>query len=45
MLHRQPSIDKIRGAVGWEPTLTLEEILRDVVAQARAAPALLAETS
>jgi UDP-glucose 4-epimerase len=45
MLHRQPSIDKIRGAVGWEPTLTLDEILRDVVAQARAAPAMLAETS
>jgi len=45
MLHRQPSIDKVRGAVGWEPTLSLDEILRDVVAQARSAPAMLAETS
>ena len=45
MLHRQPLIDKVRGAVGWAPTLGLEEILRDVVAQARSAPAMLAETS
>ena len=27
MLHRQPSIEKIDGAIGWQPTRTLDEIL------------------
>jgi nucleoside-diphosphate-sugar epimerase len=40
MLHRRPSIEKIRSAVGWEPTRTLDEILRDVVSTARSAPVL-----
>ena len=31
MLHRIPSTEKIRGAIGWQPTLDLDEILADVV--------------
>src|SRR4051794_8183559 len=40
MLHRRPSIEKIRSAVGWEPSRSLDEILRDVVSTARSAPVL-----
>src|ERR687884_1248823 len=40
MLHREPSIEKIRGAVGWEPTVSFERILADVVDHARRAPIL-----
>ena len=36
MLHRIPSTDKIRGAIGWEPQRTLDEILADVIAHERA---------
>jgi len=36
MQHRAPSIEKIRGALGWEPTLDLDRILADVIAAARA---------
>jgi nucleoside-diphosphate-sugar epimerase len=32
MLHRIPSTDKIRLAIGWEPERSLEDILCDVVA-------------
>jgi UDP-glucose 4-epimerase len=40
MLHRIPSIEKIRGAIGWTPTRTLDEILSDVVeSERRATPA------
>jgi UDP-glucose 4-epimerase len=42
MLHRQPSIDKVEGAIGWQPTRSLDEILDDVVQHARSAPALVA---
>ena len=35
MLHRIPSIDKIRAAIGWEPTLDLDAILADVIASKR----------
>ncbi len=38
MFHRIPAIDKIAGAVAWEPTRTLEQILTDVVAYFRHAP-------
>ncbi len=38
MLHRRPSIDKIRQTVGWEPERDLDTILRDVIAYAEAAP-------
>ena len=31
MLHRIPSTDKIRAAIGWQPTLELDQILRDVI--------------
>ena len=34
-LHREPSIEKIRDAIGWQPTLDLDEILDDVIDQAR----------
>jgi UDP-glucose 4-epimerase len=37
MLHRVPAIDKIRDAIGWEPTRSLDEILADVIAYERAA--------
>ena len=41
MLHRQPSIDKITGSIGWTPTRSLDEILADVIAHTRSAPALV----
>jgi UDP-glucose 4-epimerase len=31
MLHRMPSIEKIRAAIGWQPTLGLDRILADVI--------------
>jgi UDP-glucose 4-epimerase len=36
MLHREPSIDKISSAVGWEPTIALDGILADVIQHIRA---------
>jgi len=40
MLHRIPSIDKVGGAIGWAPTLLLDDILADVIETSRrAAPA------
>jgi UDP-glucose 4-epimerase len=41
MLHRQPSIDKISSAVGWEPTVGLDGILADVIRHVRAEPVLV----
>jgi nucleoside-diphosphate-sugar epimerase len=41
MLHRQPSIEKITAAIGWTPTRSLDEILADVIAHTRSAPALV----
>ncbi len=43
MLHRQPAIEKVTGAIGWQPRHSLEEILEDVVQYARSAPALVAD--
>jgi UDP-glucose 4-epimerase len=40
MLHRQPAIEKVTGAIGWAPTRTLDEILADVIAHVRTAPVL-----
>jgi nucleoside-diphosphate-sugar epimerase len=37
-LHREPSIDKIGAAIGWRPTLELEQILADVIEHTRRAP-------
>jgi nucleoside-diphosphate-sugar epimerase len=45
MLHRQPSIDKITGAIGWKPKKSLDQILADVVKHTRASPAAVAETA
>jgi UDP-glucose 4-epimerase len=38
MLHREPSIDKISGAIGWRPTRTLDDILDDVIEHTRQTP-------
>jgi UDP-glucose 4-epimerase len=38
VLHREPSIEKIGGAIGWKPTRDLDQILTDVIAGLRAAP-------
>jgi UDP-glucose 4-epimerase len=35
-LHREPAIDKIRGAIGWTPDRNLEDILADVIEHFRA---------
>jgi UDP-glucose 4-epimerase len=40
MLHRQPAIEKITGAIGWKPTRSLDEILADVIAHVRTSPVL-----
>ena len=45
MLHRAPSIDKIKAAVGWEPTFGLDDILGDVLEQVRQAPLPVDEAS
>jgi UDP-glucose 4-epimerase len=37
MLHRIPSTEKIRAAIGWQPSLGLDRILDDVIAYLRAA--------
>jgi UDP-glucose 4-epimerase len=37
VLHREPSIEKIGGAIGWGPTRTLDEILEDVIEHMQAA--------
>jgi UDP-glucose 4-epimerase len=42
MLHRQPAIEKVFGAIGWQPTRLLAEILRDVLQATRSASALAA---
>jgi len=39
MLHRVPAIEKIKGAIGWEPRFDLDQILHDVIEHARTAPA------
>jgi UDP-glucose 4-epimerase len=40
-LHREPSIDKIKAAIGWRPTLDLDRILADVIEHTRRAPVLV----
>jgi UDP-glucose 4-epimerase len=42
VLHREPSIEKIRAATGWQPTLDLDRILNDVIAAMRAPSATAA---
>jgi UDP-glucose 4-epimerase len=44
MLHRIPSIEKVRGAIGWQPQLDLDLILADVVKQTRRAARARVET-
>ena len=43
MYHRMPSTEKIRKAIGWEPTLDLDVILADVIKHIRTAPVQPAE--
>jgi UDP-glucose 4-epimerase len=43
MLHRQPSIEKVTEAIGWAPSRSLDDILRDVVAFTRTSPAIFAD--
>jgi UDP-glucose 4-epimerase len=38
-LHREPAIEKIRNAIGWQPERNLATILADVIEHARAAAA------
>jgi UDP-glucose 4-epimerase len=38
MLHRVPAIEKIKGAIGWEPERSLDQILTDVLEYVRVAP-------
>jgi UDP-glucose 4-epimerase len=45
MVHRQPSIEKVHAAIGWEPAHTLDEILDDVIAHTRTAPVIEEESS
>jgi UDP-glucose 4-epimerase len=40
MLHRIPSIDKIRTAIAWEPKRTLDDTLADVIEHVKTTPAL-----
>ena len=40
VLHREPAIDKINGAIGWRPSLDLDRILADVIEHTRRAPAV-----
>jgi UDP-glucose 4-epimerase len=35
MFQRIPATDKIRAAIGWEPTIALDEILAEVVEHTR----------
>jgi UDP-glucose 4-epimerase len=35
-LHREPAIDKIASAIGWQPSLDLDRILADVIDHVRA---------
>ncbi|HEU5010803.1 MAG TPA: NAD-dependent epimerase/dehydratase family protein [Gaiellaceae bacterium] len=39
MLHRMPSTEKIRAAIGWEPERDLDAILNDVLENIRSAAA------
>jgi hypothetical protein len=40
VLQREPSIEKIRAAVGWRPSLDLVRFLADVIVFTRGAPAV-----
>ena len=47
MLHRVPCIDKVRSTIGWTPRRSLDDILRDVIADvsARIEPRVLERAS
>jgi UDP-glucose 4-epimerase len=40
VLHREPSIEKIHLAIGWQPTLDLDRVLDDVIDHTRRSPAV-----
>ena len=35
MFQRLPAIDKIEAAIGWRPSLSLDQILAELISQAR----------
>ena len=35
MLHREPAIEKVTAAIGWQPTIDLDGILADVISHTR----------
>jgi UDP-glucose 4-epimerase len=39
MFHRAPAIDKIASAIGWQPSISLDGILDDVIAYTKATQA------
>ena len=43
MLHRIPSIERIRSRIGWQPTRDLDEILTDVIRHMQSERALVAQ--
>jgi UDP-glucose 4-epimerase len=43
MLHRIPAIEKVRGAIDWQPTRNLDDILEDVIEHARGDSLAVAE--
>ena len=43
MLHRIPSIERIRTTIDWEPTRDLDEILGDVIRHMQGEPARIAQ--
>jgi UDP-glucose 4-epimerase len=45
MLHRIPAISKIRDAIGWRPTRSLDDILSDVIDHERARVSGLTEAA
>jgi len=43
-LHREPAIGKIKGAIDWQPSRALDQILADVIEHMRASPEAAVET-
>ena len=45
MLHRIPATEKIRAAIGWQPTRDLDHILRDVIEHVQASATVAAQSA
>jgi len=35
MFQRMPATDKIEAAIGWRPSMSLDEIIAELISQAR----------